>query len=411
MTVPRNPDWAALDDAAKRHGPAFYIADVARFGATVTRLLDAFRHRYPSTSLAYSYKTNYLPAFIRRAHDLGAWSEVVSRFEYDYARGLGIEGERILFNGPIKSEEDIGLAFADGARVQADSLEEVARLVSTRGPSAPAAVGLRCNLGSNTPGSRFGIVLESADGRAAIRAIDGAPHLRLASLHAHHSADRSADILRERAERLIVLHRSVLGGRPLDFIDVGGGLASAMEPALAAQFAEPPPSHVEYADAIAGTFARAYATSGPGLMIEPGIGVLGDALQFVARVEGFKDLQGGRFAVLAGSVFNVKPLRHGINLPASVAARPGAGRRPGPHDLVGFTCMEKSVDLLHRDWPEPLAVGDYVVVRNVGAYTTVLNAPFIRGTPAVLALESGRPGRLLRRASTAADLLSSYEEP
>lgn len=405
------PNWHELDAAAQRCGASFFLADPARFAATAEGLLKALRRRYQDVTLAYSYKTNYLPAFVNRAHELGAWSEVVSRYEYDYARGLGIPGDRIIFNGPVKSTADVALALDEGASVHVDSLAEVETLLAARPRRSPAPVGIRCHLGDNTPGSRFGIVLDSPEGREAVRALDATPHLRLASLHAHHSARRATDVYRERAERLVDLHREVLGGRPLDYLDIGGGLASPMEPELAAQMGGPPPTAEEYGAAIGGVFARAYPSGGPGLVLEPGIGLLSDAMLFVARVEVLKELPSGRFAVVDGSVFNIKPLRHDINLPVRVAARPGAGRQHGPFDLVGHTCMEKGVDMLHHGCAGPLAVGDFVVFRNIGAYSTVLNAPFIRGTPPILELVDGRPGRVLRRGSTAADLLASYREP
>jgi diaminopimelate decarboxylase len=408
----REPRWEDLDRTAASHGPSFFLADVQHFEATVSRLRARFQERYPKTQVAYSYKTNYLPAFIRCAHALGAYSEVVSRFEYEFACGLGIAPDRIIFNGPLKSADDLALALREGTRVHVDSLLELDRLLKVaRGRASPAPIGLRCQLAGNTPGSRFGIDIASPKGRDAVRAIDASPNVRLASLQVHHSADRTAATYQARAAALVDLHRDVLDGRPLDYIDIGGGFASAMEPGLAAQLGSPPPPFEAYADAVGGVFHDAYGDDGPGLVLEPGIGVLADAMVFVTRVEVLKELHGLRFAMLDGSVFNVKPLRHAINLPISVAEKPGAARQRGPWDLTGHTCMEKAVDLLHENYPHPLAVGDYVIVRNIGAYSIVLNAPFIHGTPPIVELARGRPGRLLRRASTAVDLLESFQEP
>jgi diaminopimelate decarboxylase len=413
-TAPAVPEllWEDLDRTAASHGPSFFLADLRHFEATISRLLACFRGCYPKTQIAYSYKSNYLPALIRCTHALGAYSEVVSRFEYEFARGLGIAPDRIIFNGPIKSADDLALAVRERARVNVDSPLELERLLEVaRGHAPPVPIGLRCHLGGNTPGSRFGLDLASREGRDAIRAIDASPVVQLASLQAHHSADRTAATYRARAAALVNLHRDALGGRPLEYIDIGGGFASAMEPELAAQMRSSPPPFEAYADAVGGVFHDAYGDDGPGLVLEPGIGVLADAMVFVTRVEVLKELHGLRFAVLDGSVFNVKPLRHAINLPISVVEKPGAARQLGPWDLTGHTCMEKMVDLLHENYAHSLAVGDYVIVRNIGAYSIVLNAPFIRGTPPIVELANGRPGRVLRRASTAVDLLESFQEP
>jgi diaminopimelate decarboxylase len=410
----RELSWTELMAASERVGPTFYLADVERFVASCGRLLDAFRARYPRTSIAYSYKTNYLPAFIRAADSLGAWSEVVSAFEYDFAIGLGIPPERILVNGPIKGAEDLIRMIVDGARVHVDSPAEIETLLSLTDLGAGKGaipIGLRCHLGDNTPGSRFGIDLGSDEGAAALQALDAAPQFRVAALHAHHSADRAAEVYRARAEALVGLHHDILGGRSLEYIDVGGGLASDMEPELVAQMPAAPPSFEDYAEAVAGTFRAAYGSGGPALILEPGIGLVSDAMVFVAKVELLKEIGGARYAVVDGSVFNIKPLRHGINLPLRVVSAPGNSGREGPWDVVGFTCMEKGVDLLHSGCTSSMAPGDFVVVRNIGAYSIVLNAPFIRGTPPILEVKDGRPGRVLRRASTATDLLESYREP
>ena len=51
-----------------------------------------FKNRYPKVQFAWSYKTNYLNAVCALFHDEGSWAEVVSAFEYEKARDLGIRG-------------------------------------------------------------------------------------------------------------------------------------------------------------------------------------------------------------------------------------------------------------------------------------------------------------------------------
>lgn len=403
--------WARLDAAAAHHGASFYLADPARFEENHRRLLGAFQARYPRTSIGYSYKTNYLPHLIRRAHDLGAYAEVVSRFEFDLARELGVEGRRIIFNGPVKGDDDLLVALRAGARLNADSLPELRRILALAGGlPEPVAVGVRCHLSPHeTPGSRFGIDLTGPEGADALRELDAAPNVRLSDLHCHHSGDRSAERYRDRTRAMVRLHTEVLGGRPLDAIDIGGGFASPMSPALAAQLPSPPSTFEDYAEAVATEMQRAYGDGGPELILEPGMGLLADTTVFVTRVETVKLLGGRHLAVVDGSIFNVKPLLGAINLPIHVIPAEDTGPRgDGPWDVVGHTCME--IDLLHAGYRGPIGIGDYIVVENAGAYTNVLNAPFIRGTPPILELDEDGPGRLLRPGSTVADLLRSYGE-
>jgi len=402
---------ARLDAVAAEHGASFYLADIERFAGSYRRFEAAFRAIYPRTRIGYSYKTNYLPAFIRRAHALGAYSEVVSRFEFAYARELGIPGERIIFNGPVKASPELADAFGAGALVNADSVAEINQMirVAEELPGGPVAIGLRCFLGPETEGSRFGIDLGGREGDEALAALAGTDSLRLAGLHCHQSGDRSAEQYRQRTKAMLALHTGLLEGRPLDFIDLGGGFASTMGPSLLAQLRYTPATFEDYAEAVAGEMAATYGADGPELILEPGMALLADTMVLVTRVETVKELGGRRLAVVDASILNTQPFQDGrVNLPVRVV--PTGHQRPpstGPWEIVGHTCTE--IDVLHRGHRGPLGIGDYVVVENVGAYTTVLNAPFIRGRPAIVELGPSGPGDVLRPRSTALDLLQSYE--
>jgi diaminopimelate decarboxylase len=401
-------DWESCNKAAAVHGNSFYLADVDHFERNCRQLLTSFQSIYPNTHIGYSYKTNYQPDFARRAHAIGAYAEVVSRFELELAEQLGVPGEQIIFNGPIKRADDLVYAFSIGARINVDSiaeLQEIARL--TRGTALPHSIGVRCFLGGNTPNSRFGIDVASPDGAAALQSIIQHSSMRLSGLHCHHSGNRSPERYRARARAMISLHRTLLRDVPLEYLDIGGGFASSMSAGLAEQLSAQVATFADYADAIAGEFYSAYGDSGPQLVLEPGMAVVADAMVFITRVETVKRLGHRQLAVVDGSIFNIKPLRGSINLPLTLIPRvKSESRMGGLWEVAGNTCME--VDILHTGYEGTISSGDFIAIENVGAYSTVLNAPFIHGTPAVLDFCGDLPGRTLRRASTIADLLSLY---
>ncbi len=51
--------------------------------------------------------------------------------------------------------------------------------------------------------------------------------------------------------------------------------------------------------------------------------------------------------------------------------------------------------------------GDYIIFKNVGAYTVVLRPPFIRPAPPIVSLANGK-SELIRRAGTFEDIFSPY---
>jgi diaminopimelate decarboxylase len=176
---------------------------------------------------------------------------------------------------------------------------------------------------------------------------------------------------------------------PPEYIDLGGGFFGRMDESLRKQFDRHVPSYEEYAQAVAPQFAAAFSDEGqPNLILEPGVAIVADVLQFVAKVLDLKTVRGRQMVLTTGSVHNVKPTLHGMNLPMHVfsdESRRGE-RMLGEMDIVGYTCMEQ--DCLFEGYNGAIAVGDYLVFDNVGAYTVVLKPPFIRPGPPIIAYDS-----------------------
>ncbi|TGU96508.1 diaminopimelate decarboxylase, partial [Mesorhizobium sp. M00.F.Ca.ET.186.01.1.1] len=127
---------------------SFFLLDTARLCDNYRRFYEAFASRYEQVSVAYSYKTNYVPYVCQSLHQLGAQAEVVSRLEYDLARKLGVEPAAIVFNGPLKTAEDIRLALELGSLVNLDSFSEIAPVLAyaRQHPEQTVRVGLRGNV-------------------------------------------------------------------------------------------------------------------------------------------------------------------------------------------------------------------------------------------------------------------------
>src|SRR6185369_1988476 len=108
------------------------------------RMREAFTSRYENTRFAWSYKTNYLGAICRIFHSEGWMAEVVSDFEYEKARKLGVAGKDIIFNGPHKSRRILELAIREQALIQIDNWDELSLVEElTTGLGQPLDVGIR----------------------------------------------------------------------------------------------------------------------------------------------------------------------------------------------------------------------------------------------------------------------------
>src|SRR5674476_906743 len=108
--------------------PLFVISEkqIRRNVQNATRI---FKTRYPKVQFAWSYKTNYVSAVCQIFHQEGSWAEVVSGFEYDKALGNGVPGNKIIFNGPDKSDEQLIVAARNNSLIHIDHYDELYSLI------------------------------------------------------------------------------------------------------------------------------------------------------------------------------------------------------------------------------------------------------------------------------------------
>jgi diaminopimelate decarboxylase len=408
--------WQDLDQIASACGSPFYVVHRDELAANFREITAAFEARYPRFVIGYSYKTNYLPYLCSVVHDLGAHAEVVSRLEYDLALALGQRPDKIIFNGPLKTADDLELALASGSVVNLDGVNELEHVCrfSERHPGRPVPIGIRINIDltgpdgqshiqDGLPGGRFGFSTADLDEVGA--RLRAAPHVRICSLHGHTSSSSRAAWIYERIARALV---GLAEARfpDCEYINVGGGMYGKLPPSLGPRDA---PSFDAYAEAICGALRESawVRAQKPWLVVEPGVAMVANAMSYVTRVIEVKRLGGAVLAVTDGSALHIKPSLHRVNQPFALISRRTA---PGEVEVVsvtGSTCMEK--DYLLRDVamaPEP---GDYLRFDNVGAYSMSMSPNFILPAPAIVARE-GEELRLARPRQRFRDVFGTYPE-
>ena len=405
------PSWTQLEGLAAEYGDGFWLLDLDHVQENVRRFIDAFAGAgWSDTAVAWSYKTLWLPPAVRAATGAGALSEVVSRHEYELALAIGIPPTSIIFNGPLKTPQDLARACSSGSQVQLDGLDEVDDLlVLARGnPEQRFRVGLRANIaiGSGVRG-RFGFDASAGDLQLAHRTLTAEPGITVEGLHVHISGARQAIAFTSRIEALIDLADELW---PHDdhpaYLNVGGGFSGSVPEALARQLPSPPASPRDYAEAIVPALRRRWPAGGPRLIVEPGMALAADVMRFAGRVGATKSIDGVRHAIVSASVHTVKPTFHRMNMPFSVVRADGRETSDGSTVVSGWSCMED--DILSTSTAR-LERGDWLVFENCGAYTFVLNPRFIRGTPAVLARAGGSQWRTVRPADSVEDWLAPFE--
>jgi diaminopimelate decarboxylase len=407
-----------LDNVATSHGPSFYLLDAPRFQDNFTKLTQAFRAHYSETTIAYSYKTNYVPRYCELVSQLGGYAEVVSSMEMMLALKLGVSAAKVFFNGPYKEHEHVLSLLQAGGTVNVDSWDELQRIVRSANQHAgePFKLGLRCNFEvADGVLSRFGFDTDSQGFLDAVALIDAHPKLKLTGLHCHF-ATRSLDCWKSRTEGMIAVLDRHFRHRLADLthVSLGGGMYGRMPDGLKAQFPVAIPEFEEYAAAAALPFAKYLDKVGgnhrPTLIIEPGTALVADAMRYVCQVNSIKQVRDRTIASLTGSSYNINPNPNRKNVPIECFPSPDADGRlevKGAY-LAGYTCIEG--DFLYKEFCGSLAVGDFVVFDDVGSYSIVMKPPFILPNVAIIEpLHDGFSYRVIKRRESFDDIFQSYQ--
>ncbi|MBP2241857.1 diaminopimelate decarboxylase [Cytobacillus eiseniae] len=390
-------DYRKLNELENSYGSSFYIVNVHKLRENYLKIKQAFKSRYDNFIIGYSYKTNYLPYLCKELSRLGAYAEVVSRLEYDLAIKLGEDPKRIIFNGPLKSREDIHLALKNESILNVDSLYEVEMIkdYALKNQNSVVKIGLRVNFDLTENGepilqdgyeiSRFGICIENGNLQSAIIELKKIANIKIIGLHGHFSTTkRSVESYRIKTKKLCMIAKQSLADS-LEFIDIGGGIYGE----LPASFQINAPTFDDYAEAVCEVMNREFMDfeRKPALILEPGVAMVANAIIFIAKVIETKSVADQSFILVDGSVHNIKPTMHKNNLPMQIIRRNNDLKAKKMFNIVGYTCMEK--DYLAHGINDALPnKGDYIIFENVGAYTIVFNPPFIKVRPPILAAEN-----------------------
>ncbi|MBS4172945.1 diaminopimelate decarboxylase [Bacillus sp. FJAT-49736] len=388
--------YKEIESLSNQFGTSFYVFDVHKLRDNYRKLHTAFQSRYPNLIIGYSYKTNYVPYLCKEMDSLGAYAEVVSKLEYDLAVKIGVDPKKIIFNGPIKSCEDIKEALDNESLLNIDSLYEMDHVISycIDNPDRHIKIGVRLNFDISRSGnnvlqegyekSRFGICVANGDFEHVLRKFAEIENIIVSGLHAHFSTkERKVESYCSITEELCRIAKKYRLDT-IEYIDIGGGFYGELPPAFAAQA----PSFDDYASAICGVLNREfpYENRKPYLILEPGISLVANVFTFITKVVETKSIDDQFFVVVDGSVHNIKPTMHKRNLPMHFFYSREEIQEICHFHLVGYTCMEK--DYLAFDVEGKLpAKNDYISFENVGAYTIVFNPPFIKERPAIVAFD------------------------
>jgi len=385
---------------------AFWLYDLDLIRARAQALKQHLSPLEPR--LTYALKANGLPAIARVLREAGFGADAGSLGELELARACGFEAASRTLSGNGRTPEEAAWVARLGVEaVSADTIDELGLLEGAMAlANARCRVVLRVNPGIVAGGHR-GIETGHAAtkfGMSARQALEAWrsrarwPHLELDGVHVHvgsQVADPGAFITAAKVS-LEVVAACAREGHALACVNLGGGFAvdytgAGREPDLAA---------------IASGIRALPGAERVRWCFEPGRWLVAHAGTLVAEVLWDKRRddgvdQGGehRFVVLAAGMNDLlRPALYGArHLIEPLSPRPGVAT---PCDVVGPVCESSDRFAQGLSLP-PLATGDLVAIRDVGAYGAVMSSNYNgRGRLAEVVLERGAL-RLARAAEGA----------
>ena len=163
---------------AKQYGTPLYVIDKNRLEKNYFAFCNSFRKWYPRVEICYSYKTNPIPGVIKALHESGAGAEVVSPYELQLALTLDVPPERIIYNGPGKTEEGLSIAVANNIKLinidGQNEIETIDRLARQNGRRQQVGVRVVSSVGWK---SKFGFSIGSGDAFRAYQRINDLQNL------------------------------------------------------------------------------------------------------------------------------------------------------------------------------------------------------------------------------------------
>lgn len=397
-------DGVRVKDLIARFGSPLFVISERQVRRTYQSALRAFKTRYPRVQFAWSYKTNYLNAVCNIFHQEGSWGEVVSGFEYRKALGNGVPGNKIIFNGPEKTDDELRLAITNDSLIHIDHFDELYQLITIAEElNRKPRVAIRVNMdtGVYPMWDRFGFNYENGTAWQALQKIVASGCLTLAGLHCHigtYMLSTEAYAVATRKLCDLAWHCKTQLRVVLQYLDLGGGFPTANT--LRGAYlpgADTIPSIDEFAEAITGALLQGGfdADELPLLILETGRALIDEAGYLLGTVLANKRLSDGRRATIMD--FGVNLLFTSFWYEHKISPAQDFTHHTEDMVLYGPLCM--NIDVVRQSINLPLLNrGDQVVVHRVGAYNMTQWMQFIQMRPNVVLIDNDGEPHLIRQS-------------
>lgn len=397
-------EGVAVKELIKEFGSPLFVISENILRRNYQMAKKAFTNRYPQVQFAWSYKTNYLNAVCQTFHQEGSWAEVVSGFEYEKALANKVPGNKIIFNGPDKTKEDLLKAINNDSFIHIDHLDELYMLIelaTETGKKPKVAIRVNMDTGVYPMWDRFGFNYENGQAWEALNRIMLSGKMELVGLHCHIGTFMlTANAYAVAAFKLADLATNVNKkfNHVIKYIDLGGGFTS--KNTLKGSYlpgADTNPAFDDYAEAITSALINSGIphTQLPLLILETGRALVDDAGFLISTVIANKRLSLGKRATIIDAGVNI--LFTSFWYDHKITPAQQFSHYTEDTVIYGPLCM--NIDVIRENISLPLLnKGDHLVIHHVGAYNMTQWMQFITTRPNIVMLGANGKPHLIRQA-------------
>lgn len=359
----------------------FYLFNKQVFKGNINRLRETFEKKIDSFKIAYSVKTNYAPSILQTAVEEGCFLEIVSPKEMKIAHQYA-PFNKIIYNGVIHDTLWKYQVARSGGIVNIENFTELNEINEyAQRSDVIVDVGIRCRI-SGRQKSRFGIEMNESN----ISLLKQYKNIRIKGLHCHVYNTRAIEFWGMKVAQLASYAQEF----EVEYLDFGSSMYGAMNEEVAKQFNCKIPAWNEYAKEIRNVMDLAYSgRSLPQIIIEPGTPIVANAQSYVTTVKDIKEYGDSTVCVVDGKHLDISVLRNNSKeMPLYVINTGKNIAKDNVADICGNTCLEG--DIFKKEYKGKIAIGDIVVVDNIGNYSNSTAPAFITDCPPVLTLDNDK---------------------
>ena len=406
-------DQVSALDIEKQYKTPMYVYSSLSLVNNFKNLENALNSKlgkdYPKL-IAFSVKSNSNIAVINVLQKLNSGADVVSSGELKRAKKAGIKGEKIVFSGVGKTDEDLSLALDYKVlQFNVESLEELKKLskiASEKNMIAPVAFRINPDIdagghekistgGSNTKfGIPFSQALESYDYAKNL------PGIKVVGIDIHIGSQITELEPFELAfDKVVLLYNELrAAGHDILNIDLGGGIGVPYDDTIQPFLID------DYADLV----RRKFSSINCKLIFEPGRYLTANAGILLTKVIRKKKSYNNHFVVVDSAMNDIlRPALYDANHEIIAVKEINKEKEMFEYQIVGPICetgdiLNKKVNLNN------LEEDDLLAIKFAGAYGAVMSSQYNSRDLIPEVMVSGEKISIIRKRITIEDFLS-YE--